>query len=132
VGIILKVTPQIDSKGRIIMDIHPSVTEKVGESKSSTGDIAPIINVRETNTVVKARNGQTVVIGGLLQKRQITELTGVPFLKDIPFLGNMFRKTVETKKKTELVIMLTPTVLLGNEIEDRFIRELSSEWEEVR
>ena len=126
VGIILKVTPQIDSKGRIIMDIHPSVTEKVGESTSSAGDIAPIIDVRETNTVVKARNGQTVVIGGLLQKRQITEVTGVPFLKDIPFLGHMFRKTVETKKKTELVIMLTPTVLLGNEIRDQSIGEFSS------
>ena len=132
VGILLGVTPQIVSDGLIIMDIHPSITEKVGESVSSEGDIAPIMSVRETNTVVKVRDGHTIIIAGLLQKGKWIEVTGVPFLEDIPILGYLFKKTVEKEKKTELIITLTPRIVLGNEIENRFIRELSSEWEEVR
>ncbi|NQT69300.1 MAG: hypothetical protein HQ552_06930, partial [Desulfobacteraceae bacterium] len=57
---------------------------------------------------------------------------GVPFLEDVPLLGHLFKKTVETEKKTELIITLTPRIVVGNEIEDRFIRELSSEWEKVK
>jgi len=132
IGILLGVTPQIGSDGLIIMDIHPSVTEKVGESISVEGDIAPILDVREADTVVKVRDGQTIIIAGLLQKRKQREVTGVPFLEDIPLLGYLFRKTVEEKKKTELIITLTPRIVVGNEIENRFIRELSTEWKEVK
>ena len=132
IGILLGVTPQIGSDGLIIMDIHPSVTEKVGESVSAEGDIAPIIDVRETNTVVKVRDGQTIIIAGLLQKRKWREVTGVPFLENIPLLGYFFRKTVEKKKKTELIITLTPRIVVGNEIENRSIRELSNGWKEVK
>ncbi len=132
IGILLGVTPQIGSDGWIIMDIHPSVTEKVGQSVSVEGDVAPIMDVREINTVVKVRNGQTIIIAGLLQKRKQRTVTGIPFLKDIPLLGYLFKKTVEKEKKTELIITITPRIVVGNEIEDRFIRELSSEWEEVR
>jgi MSHA biogenesis protein MshL len=131
-GILLKVTPQIGPDRLIIMDIHPSVTEKVGESVSSEGDIAPILAVRETNTVVKVRDGQTIIIAGLLQKREMREVTSVPFLGRIPLLGAVFRKTVEEKKKTELVIMLTPTIVVGNETQGQSIRGLSAEWREVR
>ena len=132
IGILMGVTPQIGSDGSIIMDIHPSVTERVGESISSEGDSAPILDIREANAVVKVRDGQTLVIAGLLQKRKQSEITGVPFLEDIPILGHLFKKTVEKEKKTELIITLTPRIMVGNEIEDRFIRELSSEWEKVK
>ena len=132
VGILLKVTPQIGSDGLIIMDIHPSITEKVGESVSSEGDIAPILDVRETNTVVRVRDGTTIIIAGLLQKRNIKEVTSVPFLGKIPLLGAIFRKTTKDEKKTELVIMLTPTVVVGNEAQDQSIEGLSSGWREVR
>lgn len=132
VGILLKVTPQIGSDGLITMDIHPSVTEKVGESESPEGDVAPILDVRETNTVAKVRDGQTVIIAGLLQKSEKAEVTSVPLLGKIPLIGALFRKTVEEKKKTELVIMFTPTILVGNEIEDQSIEGLSPEWREVK
>jgi MSHA biogenesis protein MshL len=116
IGILLKVTPQIGSDGLIIMDIHPSITDKVGESKSPEGDVAPILDVRETNTVVKVRDGQTIIIAGLLQKREEDEVTSVPFLGKIPLLGILFSKTVQNNKKTELIIMLTPKVVVENHI----------------
>jgi MSHA type pilus biogenesis protein MshL len=132
IGIILKVTPQIGSDGLITLDIHPSVTEKVGESVSPEGDVAPILDVREANTVARVRDGQTIIIAGLLKKSEITEVTSVPFLGKIPVLGALFRRTVKEKKKTELVIMFTPTIVVGNEIENQSIEGLSSEWKEVR
>lgn len=116
IGILLKVTPQISSDGLIIMDIHPSITDKVGESKSPEGDVAPILDVRETNTVVKVRDGQTIIIAGLLQKKEKDEVTSVPFLGKIPLLGIFFSKTKQENKKTELIIMLTPKVVVENEI----------------
>jgi type II secretory pathway component GspD/PulD (secretin) len=132
VGILLKVTPQIGPNGWITLDIHPSVTEKVGESVSPEGDVAPILAVRETNTVARIRDGQTIVIAGLLQKRETTVVTSVPFLGKIPLLGALFRKTVKEKRKTELVIMFTPTIVVGNEIQDQFAEGFSSDWKEVR
>ena len=102
VGILLKVTPQISSDGLIIMDIHPSITDKVGESKSPEGDVAPILDVRETNTVVKVRDGQTIIIAGLLQKKEKDEVISVPFLGKIPYLGIYFSNTVQYNKKTEI------------------------------
>lgn len=132
VGILLKVTPQIGPNGWITLDIHPSVTEKVGESVSPEGDVAPILAVRETNTVARIRDGQTIVIAGLLQKSEKTVVTSVPFLGKIPLLGALFRKTVKEKRKTELVIMFTPTIVVGNEIQDQFAEGFSSDWKEVR
>jgi MSHA type pilus biogenesis protein MshL len=116
IGILLKVTPQIGSDGLIIMDIHPSITDKAGESKSPEGDVAPILNVRETNTVVRVRDGQTIIIAGLLSERKKDEVTSVPFLVKFPFLGTFFSKTKQKNEKTELIIMLTPKVVVKNEI----------------
>ena len=132
IGILLKVTPQIGSDGLITLDIHPSVTEKVGESVSPEGDVAPILDVRETNTVARVRDGQTIIIAGLLKKSEINEVTSVPFLGKIPVLGALFRRTVKEKKKTELVIMFTPTIVVGNEIENQSIEGLSFERKEVK
>lgn len=116
VGILLKVTPQIGSDGLIIMDIHPNVTNKVGESESPEGDKAPILNVRETSTVVRVRDGQTIIIAGLLNERKKDEVTSVPFLGKVPFLSFFFSKTEQKNEKTELIIMLTPKVVVKNEI----------------
>ncbi|MDY6863941.1 MAG: secretin and TonB N-terminal domain-containing protein [Thermodesulfobacteriota bacterium] len=127
IGILLRVTPQIGSDGLITMDIHPSVTDKAGDAVSSEGDTAPILDVRETNTVVKVRDGQTIIIAGLMQKRTKKEVTNVPFFGKIPILGDIFQKTVEEKQKTELVIILTPNIMTGNETEAQSLKGLISE-----
>jgi MSHA type pilus biogenesis protein MshL len=110
-GIILSVTPQIGRDGRIMLAIHPSITEKVGEAKAPDGNTAPIVDVRETNTMVTVPDGETVFIGGLMQERTQEIVKSVPLLGDIPFLGAFFRNTDQKKKKTELVILITPRLL---------------------
>lgn len=109
----MSVTPQIGQDGRILLAIHPSITEKVGEATAPDGTTAPIVDVRETNTVVSVGDGDTVFIGGLMQERTQETIRSVPLLGDIPFLGSMFRHTDQQKKKTELVILITPRILRG-------------------
>ena len=129
IGILLGVTPQIGPDGWITMDIHPSVTEKVGESVSGEGDVAPILDVRETSTVVKVRDGQTIVIAGLLQEREDRTVVGVPLLRRLPVFGWLFRKTIEERKKTELVIMLTPKIVVGKAIGHQSVVESAARWQ---
>jgi general secretion pathway protein D len=98
------------------MTIHPSITEKVGEKISMLGDSVPIVNVRETETVARVRDEQTIVIGGLMQDKTIESIVGLPILKDIPLIGLLFKHINRVKRKTELVIMLTPRILTEEKI----------------
>ena len=119
VGIILDVTPQIADDGTIIMNIHPSITEKTGEKASPDGRTTfPLLSVRETDTTVRVKDGQTIIIAGLMQERKDETQIGVPGLKSIPVLGQLFRHKTESKRNTELVIMITPTLQVGKKVED--------------
>lgn len=122
IGIILDVLPQIGSDGTLTMSIHPSVSEKVGEVPNPAGGTFPIVDIRETDTTVKIADGQTAIIGGLMRESTDEQKKGVPGLKSIPLLGRLFSHNTITKKNAELVIMLTPTILVG-----RVVEELSRE-----
>lgn len=117
-GVMLDVTPQISASGAITMNIHPSVTEKLEDKTSPAGDVtAPNYTVREADTVIKASDGETVVIAGLMKDKERINEQKVPVLGNIPFLGWLFKNTKRTKEKTDLVILLTPTVTVGEAIE---------------
>jgi MSHA biogenesis protein MshL len=110
-GIILSVTPQVSRDGHVMLSIHPTITERVGTATAPDKNTAPIIDVRETNTMVSVEDGQTVVIGGLMQERTQETVSSVPFLGDIPFIGALFRNVDQKKRKTELVILITPRIV---------------------
>ena len=119
IGIILDVTPQIAEDGTILMSIHPSITHKTGEKTSPDGkNTFPLLSVRETDTTVRVRDGQTIIIAGLMAERKENTSIGVPVLKSIPLLGNLFKYKSEGKRNAELVIMITPTVQIGKKVED--------------
>jgi MSHA type pilus biogenesis protein MshL len=119
IGIILDVTPQIAEDGTIIMNIHPSITEKTGEKTTPDGKTTfPLLSVRETDTTVKVKDGQTIIIAGLMQEKKEDGYIGVPYLQSIPLLGSLFRYKTSVKKNTELVIMITPTLQIGKRVED--------------
>lgn len=123
-GIVLDVTPQIADDNTVMMNIRPSISERVGQATSPDGSTVPIVSVRATDTVVRAQDGQTVVIGGLMQHRKSTTTTGVPGLEKAPVFGGLFRQKVEEGRKTELVILLTPQVVIGRKASDLTQREL--------
>ena len=119
IGIILDVTPQIAEDGTIIMNIHPSITEKTGDKVTPDGKTTfPLMSVRETDTTVKVRDGQTIIIAGLMQEKKEETFINVPVLQSLPWVGGLFRYKTETKRNAELVIMITPTLQLGKKVED--------------
>ena len=119
VGIFLDVTPQIGDRDNVTMQIHPSISELSSTSISPDGkSSAPIIDIREVDTMVEAKNEQTVVIAGLIVDKILETKRGVPLLGDIPYLGWLFSFISHSKQKTELVILITPYVLNDKSIAD--------------
>lgn len=116
-GIALDVTPQIDKSGSVILHVHPSVTETAEQTKViQVGDQQiqlPLAqsNIRESDTVIRARDGEIVVIGGLMETVTSEKESKTPFLGDIPVLGNMFKNIAKTQSKRELVILIRPSVV---------------------
>jgi general secretion pathway protein D len=110
-GVVLSVTPQISADGIIHMNINPSITERTGVATSRLGDQVPIISVRETDTLVRVRQGETIVIAGLMQDRASVDTAKVPLIGDVPVVGHLFKRTEKSRRKTDLVILLTPTVM---------------------
>lgn len=110
-GIVLDVTPQISDDGIIMMDVHPSVTSRTGQATSPQGDTVPIVEVRETDTVVRVREGGTVMIGGLISNQETENVSKVPILGDLPLVKGLFRQTSKQIQKTDLVILLTPKIV---------------------
>jgi type II secretory pathway component GspD/PulD (secretin) len=118
VGVILDVTPQIGPGGDINMNIHPSITAEFERVTAPDGSEFPLLRIREADTVVKVRDGQTIIIAGLIQETDTKERTGLPCLTNLPIFGYLFGYRQETAEKTELVILITPTVLTGKRIEE--------------
>jgi type II secretory pathway component GspD/PulD (secretin) len=100
------------------MSIMPSITERTGTATSRLGDQVPIVSVRETDTLVRVHEGETIVIAGLMQDRTSVDKSKVPILGDVPLVGGLFRREERTKRKTDLVILLTPTVMTRDAITD--------------
>lgn len=115
-GIALDVTPQISEDGKIILHVHPTISKVEDQQKIiSVGgqDLdLPLAfsSIRESDSIITAENGQIVVIGGLIQNRSTDTNSSVPFLSDLPLIGELFKQKGEESEKTELVILLRPTV----------------------
>ena len=108
IGIQLKVTPHLTQDKKIIMDLHPEVSDL---STQSTVQGGVIINTSEADTRVMVDDGQTAVIGGLIRTNDSHVRRGVPLLKDIPLIGMLFRSDNTTKQNRELIIFVTPRLL---------------------
>ncbi|MFP5398345.1 MAG: type IV pilus secretin PilQ, partial [Gammaproteobacteria bacterium] len=102
----LEVTPQITPEGNVILDVNVT--------KDSRGELTlagPAINTKRVRTQVLVENGGTVVIGGIFQQEDRTDVNKVPVLGDVPVLGNLFKNTVRSSNKTELLVFITPKVV---------------------
>lgn len=102
----LKVTPQITPDDRVIMDLNVT--------KDSVGQIfnnVPSVNTREINTQVLVENGETVVLGGIYEQTRSKDVSKIPLLGDLPYLGALFRNTSQVNNKVELLIFVTPKIL---------------------
>lgn len=136
-GVALDVTPQIDDDGTVTMQVHPAVIDVKEQTKSLTiydqKMSVPMAKstIREADTVVRAKSGDVIVIGGLMTEIIEQEKSGVPVLGDIPVIGNLFSNHSDRKRKAELVILLRPIVVDSSQVwkdEMRRSNELLEKW----
>ncbi len=131
-GIALDVTPQISAAGEVILHIHPTVSEVTDQTKELTisgeRDQLPLAfsEIREADSIVKAKSGQIIAIGGLMRNSSRELDFSTPVLGDIPVLGNLFRSTRTVQQKTELVILLRPIVVDGDDDWPKIIRPVAT------
>lgn len=135
-GIALDVTPQIGDDEDITLHVHPSVTEVEEKQKriqlNDDEYSLPVAasTVRETDSIVRARSGQIVVIGGLMQNKSNDVVHKVPVLGDIPVLGALFRQTRRETVQSELVILIQPRII-GTQLPAERIEQLNSRYSRV-
>ena len=109
VGIQLDVKPQINSSGTIKLFLHQQVSSIAGPVSSDNSEL--ILNKREVQTTLTVDDGQIAVIGGLLDDNERRTIERIPFLSDIPVLGNLFKSKSRSHEKTNLMIFIRPTIL---------------------
>lgn len=136
-GIALDVTPQINVDGDVILHVHPSVSETSELSKSINlgGTSAYTLpsaqtNIRESDTIIKARNGEIVVIGGLMQSTISDSESKVPVLGSVPLFGKLFTSISKVERKKELIILIKPTVSSGGAMQQQLKQsaDLIDQW----
>ena len=123
VGFIMSVTPQISETGNVSMNVRPTITRIIGyvtdpapqlsEFGQDVNNLVPEIHVSEIESLLEVADGQTVVIGGLMQDTSQKKTDGVPYLSRLPGIGNLFSYRDDEVIKSELVLFLRPTVIRG-------------------
>lgn len=108
-GVILQVTPRINESGTITLDISQEVSDVA--TTTTSGINSPTIQQRKLTSTVATKSGQMVALGGLIRNRQTREKSGIPLLSQIPVLGGLFGRKVDTGSRTELIILITPTII---------------------
>ncbi|HEY6124910.1 MAG TPA: pilus (MSHA type) biogenesis protein MshL [Steroidobacteraceae bacterium] len=127
-GVALDVTPQISDDGSVLMHIHPTVSDVQDQNKrisfgGSTSDLPLAVSqIRESDSVVRAHNGQVIVIGGLMREMRKRDDYKTPFLGDVPGLGNLFKSKRDLSNTVELVLLLRPVVVADADWEN-MVRE---------
>lgn len=126
-GVTLKITPRVNAGGLVLMKIEQEANQAVQTTTSSLN--SPTIQQRKINSAIAVRNGETIVLGGLIRDETGKGISGIPFLSEIPVLGSLFGTTSNNSKKTELVILITPRVVQNEknarDVTNEFKRKLT-------
>lgn len=121
-GVILQVTPRVNDSGTIILDISQEVSDVTPTTTS--GINSPTIQQRRIASTVATRSGQMVALGGLIRNASSKTKSGIPILSQIPIIGGLFGQQKTTGKRTELIILITPTVIRTKEETDAMVDAL--------
>ncbi len=121
-GVILQVTPRVNDSGTIILDITQEVSDVAATTVS--GIDSPTIQQRRLTSTVATRSGQMIALGGLIRNSRTRSNSGIPFLSSIPIIGGLFGNQQDTETRTELIILLTPTVIRSEQETDDIVDAL--------
>lgn len=112
IGIKLVVKPHVNQDDRITLDLAPEVSDLSAQATVQGGIV---IVTAEASTRVIVKDGHTAVIGGLIRTNESSVITGVPYLKDVPIIGHLFRSSNRVKEQRELLIFVTPRIIRADE-----------------
>jgi len=129
-GVILEVTPQINYNGIILLEVSQIVSK--AEENTLSDISSPVISKRELQTKLAVKNGQSILMGGLIDRNTLTTQSGVPFLMDIPFLGNLFKYQKDKEDKTELIVLITPYVIESEDVLDKYAQDFAEKMKQLR
>lgn len=129
-GIILNVTPHINEGGQVRMEVDQIIRSV--KPNTMSGIESPAFDERKVKTALLAKDGQTVVIGGIIQHEKTTSKTGIPFLQNIPLISPLFTSASNKYKRTELIIAITPHVISRSDQEDRTSSEFLNKLKTLR
>ena len=118
----LDVTPRVNDNGNVILDVTQEVSDVA--TTVSSGIDSPTIQRRRLRSVIATRDGATVALGGLIRDSGSKGNTGVPWLKDIPVIGNLFKTNSVDARRTELVVLLMPRVMRNHEETEAVVDQL--------
>ncbi len=111
VGIVLEITPYVAEDGRITVEASTTVSDVTGMGVTGL----PVVNTRDVSTKITVQDGEPIVIGGLKNESERTRIRKIPLLGDIPILGALFRNTSRSKSTSNIIIIITPHLISGNE-----------------
>ncbi|NPA58078.1 MAG: type II secretion system secretin GspD [Aquificae bacterium] len=113
VGLILEVTPHISGKN-VILELHQEVNDIIGFESAQVGNLSYIVprtSKREIDTIITVENAKTVVLGGLISKKTVKTMEGVPLFSKLPVVGNLFKYRSDSNDKTNLFVFITPFII---------------------
>lgn len=110
-NVLLEITPWVSASGEVTVEVHPEFNTPVG---SLSSEIPPTINKRILDSTVRLKDGETIILGGLIQESETENISKVPILGNIPLLGRLFRNKSTSVMKSELVIFITPHIFYGD------------------
>jgi type II secretory pathway component GspD/PulD (secretin) len=126
VGIQLSVTPTINDDGYVTMKVKPEISSVVDTLVTPSGNKIPIIDSSMAETTVMVKDGSTIIIGGLRREDKVSNSSGLPFLSKLPILGFIFRSKTDSVERTELLVMITPHIVGGEQLTTGDDREFGS------
>lgn len=122
VALTLRFTPQITEGNLVRLQVYQEISD-ITESVGTVDEVGPTFKKTSLSNSIVAKDGKTVVLGGLFQTDQTSSVTKVPLLGDIPLLGHLFKRTSESETKTSLLIFITPRIIRNSEDLERITRE---------
>jgi general secretion pathway protein D len=128
-GVILTVTPRINDKGLVAMEIAQEVSK--AQAVAAGGIQSPVISNRKAETTLVVQSGQTVVIGGLIEEVESYVISGIPYFSRLPWIGFLFGTTSISKAKKELILLITPHVIETIDEADSVTREIREKMNDI-
>ena len=116
VGVQLFITPTINDEGYVIMKIKPEISSVIDNIRTSSNNLIPILDTSSAETTIMAKDGATIILGGMGKEEKTESSEGIPILSKIPLLGVLFRSGTRSTIRTELLIMLTPIIFEGDRL----------------